>query len=280
MCPACFATIAWIMAGATTAGGAAVFVAARHRSAQRADRLEEPQTNSEMTDISRMESMPRIVAQEDWEDARQALLVREKELRRELDALAAARRRLPMVAVEKDYLLAGPDGPASLHDLFRGRRQLIIYHFMFAPAWEAGCIGCSMLTDNVGHLAHLHARDTSFALISRAPIDKLIAYRRRMGWSLPWYSSFGTDFNYDMGVTHGENEHHGLSVFLRSGQRVFRTYFTTDRGVDVLNGNFNLLDFTPLGRQERWEDSPEGWPQTEPYVWWRRHDEYDTADNQ
>jgi predicted dithiol-disulfide oxidoreductase (DUF899 family) len=149
---------------------------------------------------------------------------------------------------------------------------------MFAPdvdGWpSAGCPGCSMVVDNIGHLAHLHARDTSLALVSLAPPANLESYKKRMGWTVPWFSSAGTDFNADFGVTTPEGETFGLSVFLRVGDNVFHTYFITDRGVEVLDGNFTLLDMTPFGRQEEWEDSPAGWPQTPPYEWWRRHDEY------
>lgn len=221
---------------------------------------------------------PRIVSREEWQRARDQLLVKEKAATRARDALAAERRRLPMVRIEKNYLFEGPNGKVSLRDLFEGRRQLMIYHFMFAPevdGWpSAGCPGCSMVVDHIGHLAHLHARDTSFALVSRAPLVNLDSYKRRMGWSVPWFSSAGTDFNEDFGVTSTEGENFGLSVFLREGDDVFHTYFTNGRGVEVLDTNFTLLDMTPLGRQEEWEDSPAGWPQSPPYEWWRRHDEY------
>ena len=139
---------------------------------------------------------------------------------------------------------------------------------------SAGCPGCSLVVDNIGHLAHLHARDTSLAVVSRAPLANLESYKQRMGWTIPWFSSAGTDFNDDFGVTTAEGENFGLSVFLREGDSVFHTYFTTARGVEVLASNFTLLDMTPFGRQEEWEDSPAGWPQTPPYEWWRRHDEY------
>jgi predicted dithiol-disulfide oxidoreductase (DUF899 family) len=168
-----------------------------------------------------------------------------------------------------------------LPDLFEGRRQLILYHFMFAPGvhgWpNAGCDGCSMVVDQVGHLAHLHARDTSFCLVSRAPLPKLQRYSKRMGWNIPWFSSADSDFNKDFDVTTDEGETFGLSVFLRDGESVFRTYFTSTRGVEALGSVWTFLDLTPLGRQEDWEDSPPGRPQTPPYEWWRRHDEYDTT---
>jgi predicted dithiol-disulfide oxidoreductase (DUF899 family) len=207
--------------------------------------------------------------------ARQELLVKEKEATRARDALNVERRRLPMVKIEKAYVFEGPNGKASLLDLFEGRRQLILYHFMFDPSWDEGCDGCSMVVDNMGHPAHLHARDTSRAAVSRAPLAKIERFKRRMGWTIPWYSSFGSDFNYDFGVTTDAGEIFGLSVFLRDGASIFQTYFTNGRGVEYLGSNWSYLDLTPLGRQENWEDSPEGWPQTPPYEWWRHHDKYD-----
>jgi len=223
--------------------------------------------------------LPPVVSPAEWKVARENLLAKEKEAARARDALAAERRRLPMVPIDRDYSFEGPDGRASLLDLFSQRRQLIIYHFMFAPdvhGWpSAGCPGCSMFVDNVGHLAHLDARDTSFALVSRAPLAQIEPFKKRMGWAVPWYSSAGSEFNADFGVTTDEGETFGLSVFLRDGDSVFRTYFTSARGVEALGSIWTFLDLTPLGRQEAWEDSPDGWPQTPPYEWWRRHDEYE-----
>jgi predicted dithiol-disulfide oxidoreductase (DUF899 family) len=225
--------------------------------------------------------LPKVVSAAEWQAAREQLLVKEKQATRARDALAAERRRLPMVEIDKDYLFDGPEGEASLLDLFEGRRQLILYHFMFAPdvdGWPAaGCEGCSLVVDNVGHLAHLHARDTSFVLVSLAPLANIEPYRERMGWTVPWYSSADSDFNVDFGVTTDRGETFGLSVFLRDGDRVYRTYFTAGRGVEALGSVWTFLDLTPLGRQEDWEDSPEGYPQTPPYEWWRRHDEYERA---
>jgi len=188
-----------------------------------------------------------------------------------------------MVRMDKDYVFDGRDGKASLLDLFEGRRQLLLYHFMFGPNQDAGCDGCSMVLDQIPNLAHLHARDTSFVAVSRAPLAKIEAYRQRMGWTVPWYSSFESDFNVDFGVgpetpqpdVYQDGEIFGLSAFLREGDSVYRTYFTTQRGVEHLGTVWTLLDVTPLGRQESWEDSPDGYPQTKPYEWWRRHDEYE-----
>jgi predicted dithiol-disulfide oxidoreductase (DUF899 family) len=223
--------------------------------------------------------LPNVVSQAEWNAAHEALLAKEKEATRARDALAAERRRQPMVRIDKEYVFEGPNGKARLLDLFEGRRQLILYHFMFAPGvdgWPtAGCDGCSMFVDQVGHLAHIRARDTSFVLVSRAPIANLEAYRKRMGWTMPWYSSDGNDFNIDFGLTTERGETFGLSVFLRDGDDVYRTYFTSRRGVEALGSVWSFLDLTPLGRQETWEESPEGYPQTPPYEWWRRHDEYE-----
>ena len=227
-------------------------------------------------------NLPPVVSQEEWEGVLQKLRAKEKEATRARDALAAERRRLPMVRIGRDYVLECPGGAARLVDLFEGRRQLLLYHFMFGPNQEAGCDGCSMFVDQIGHLAHLHARDTSFALVSRAPIARIERYRARMGWTVPWFSSFGSDFNHAFGVgpasprpsEYQDGESFGLSVFLRDDEKVYRTYFTTGRGVEALGSVWTFLDLTPLGRQEEWEDSPEGYPQTPPYTWWRRHDEY------
>jgi predicted dithiol-disulfide oxidoreductase (DUF899 family) len=230
-------------------------------------------------------NLPPVVSPTEWQAARDALLAKEKEATRARDALAAERRRLPMVEIDKGYVFDGPDGKARLLDLFDGRRQLLLYHFMFGPNQDAGCDGCSMFVDQIGHLAHLHARDTSFSWVSRAPLAKIEAYKARMGWTTPWLSSFEGDFNVDFGVSpetpqpeaYQDGETFGLSVFLRDGDSVFRTYFTSQRGVEALGSVWSFLDLTPLGRQEDWEDSPAGYPQTKPYEWWRRHDEYDAT---
>jgi predicted dithiol-disulfide oxidoreductase (DUF899 family) len=226
-----------------------------------------------------------VASPTEWQAALEALRAKEKEATRARDALAAERRRLPMVRIDKDYVFDGPDGKATLLDLFDGRRQLLLYHFMFGPNQDAGCDGCSMFVDQIGHPAHLHARGTSFALVSRAPRAKIAAYEERMGWTIPWFSSFESDFNVDFDVgpetpqpdVYQDGETFGLSVFLRDGDSVYRTYFTTLRGVEALGSVWTFLDLTPLGRQEEWEDSPAGYPQSKPYEWWRRHDEYEKA---
>jgi predicted dithiol-disulfide oxidoreductase (DUF899 family) len=227
--------------------------------------------------------MPPVVSKEEWTAAREKLLEKEKAATHARDALAAERRRLPRVRIEKEYEFQGPNGKVSLADLFEGRRQLLLYHFMFGPNRDAGCPGCSMVLDQICPLPHLHARDTSFAAVSRAPIEKIAAYRKRMGWEIPWVSSFASDFNFDFGRGPREpdpdqdqdGEMFGLSVFVRDGRDIYRTYFTSNRGVEALGPVWTLLDLTPLGRQEDWEDSPEGYPQTPRYGWWRRHDEYE-----
>lgn len=226
------------------------------------------------------QSASHIVSGAEWKAAHEKLLAKEKAATRARDALAAERRRQPMVRIEKDYVFDEANGKVRLLDLFDGRRQLVLYHFMFAPdvdGWpDAGCSGCSFFVDQIGHLSHLHARDTSFALVSRAPLASIQGYQKRMGWTVPWVSSAGTAFNDDFGVTTDAGETFGLSVFLRDGDSVYRTYFTTERGVEALGSTWTFLDLTPLGRQEDWEESPAGWPQTPPYQWWRRHDEYGT----
>lgn len=202
---------------------------------------------------------PRIVSRDEWLTARAQLLVKEKEATRARDKLNAERRRLPMVKLDKEYLFEGPHGQAGLRDLFDGRRQLIIYHFMFDPSWDDGCPSCTNLVDNTPlRLARIQARDTSLVLVSRAPLAKLDAYKARRNWTIPWFSSYGSDFNYDFGVSGDEGEQPGLSVFLREGEQVLHSYSTTGRGVDILLGTYNYLDLTPLGRQEDWEEHPEG----------------------
>lgn len=214
---------------------------------------------------------PRVVTPAEWRAAHETLLVKEKAATRARDALAAERRRQPMMRVEQEYALEGPTGAVRLGDLFDGRRQLIVYHFMLAPGATQPCVGCSFFIDNIGRLEHLHARDTTFALVSRAPYREIAAVKERMGWTIPWFSTADSGFNEDFDVTTG----FGVNVFLRDGDAILRGHFLNGRGNEALTSTWNFLDLTPLGRQETWEDSPAGWPQTPPYQWWRRHDEYD-----
>ena len=220
--------------------------------------------------------MPAIVSPQEWKAAREELLVKEKELTRARDALAAERRRMPRMAVEKDYRFEGPNGAASLPDLFDGRRQLIVYRFFYEPGvkgWpEHGCPGCSFLADQVAHLAHLNARDTTLAFVSRAPQENIERWKARMGWEMPWYT-LTDDFDADFGV----EEWHGTNAFIREGDQTFRTYFVDSRGDEAMGSTWSYLDLSALGRQEEWEDSPEGYPQTPPYQWWHLHDEYGNA---
>jgi predicted dithiol-disulfide oxidoreductase (DUF899 family) len=212
-------------------------------------------------------ALPPVVTSEEWAAAMADLRVAEKEQTRARDALAARRRRLPMVEFGS-YTFTGADGPTGLLDLFEGRRQLIVYQFMHLP--DGWCEGCCMFTDQISELAHLHARDTTMAIVSLSDYRDLAALRERMGWQVPFYSSAGNDFAADCGTADG----FGLSVFLRDGDRVFRTYFTSNRGVEAIGTVWSILDRTPLGRQETWEDTPARRPQTAPYEWWRLHDEY------
>jgi predicted dithiol-disulfide oxidoreductase (DUF899 family) len=219
--------------------------------------------------------LPKVTSRQEWLQARKRLLAKEKEATRARDALRAERQALPMVEVEKDYAFEGPDGEAGLLDMFEGRRQLIVQHFMFDPEWEDGCPSCTYFSEDLGHLPHLHEKDTSFVVISRAPLRKIEAYKRKRGWTFPWYSSFGSDFNYDFHVTmdesvapaeynyrsaaehrqagmpwYTEGEQPGVSVFLREGDRVFHTYSSFARGSEHLVSTAMFLDLTPLGRQE------------------------------
>jgi predicted dithiol-disulfide oxidoreductase (DUF899 family) len=219
---------------------------------------------------------PPIVSLQEWEAARERLLVKEKELTRARDALAADRRRMPWLEVEKKYAFEGPEGGASLLDLFAGRRQLIVYRAFFEPGvhgWpDHACPGCSLVADQVAHVAHLNARDTTLVFASRAPQPDIERVKARMDWTMPWYTM--TDaFDADFGV----DEWHGTNAFIRDGDRVFRTYFVNNRGDEAMGGTWAYLDLTALGRQESWEDSPEGYPQTPPYEWWNWHDEYGDA---
>ncbi|MEU9183403.1 DUF899 domain-containing protein [Streptomyces sp. NPDC048484] len=226
-------------------------------------------------------TLPPIVSREEWRAVREELLAREKAATRARDALNADRRRLPMVEIDKEYVFEGGDGKATLVDLFEGRQQLVVYHFMFAPEWDAGCRSCSAFVDQIGHLAHLRARGTELALVSRAPYTKILPFKARMGWTLPWYSSYGNDFNHDFQVSFGGDEgdkgnkgddggeggqvegsgepyeRPGVSCFLRDREQIFHTYSTYERGLDGLGSTTSFLDLTALGRQEAWEQ-PEG----------------------
>jgi predicted dithiol-disulfide oxidoreductase (DUF899 family) len=212
-------------------------------------------------------NLPEVVTRAEWLEARKALLEREKQVTRARDEVALERRRLPMVKVDKDYVFTAADGTqVSLPDLFEGRRQLVVRHFMFGPDDDEGCIGCSMQTDSVGELAHMWARDTTFVLVSLAPQEKLAPFKARMGWKIPWYSSAGSDFNsdYEVSTEHGESP--GVSTFVRDGDEVYHTYSIYDRGGDIFKNFYNYLDITVLGRQE---DQLE-----HPWDWWRHKDRY------
>jgi predicted dithiol-disulfide oxidoreductase (DUF899 family) len=262
-------------------------------------------------------ALPDVVPYEEWLAARKELLVKEKELTQARDRLNAERRRLPMVRVEKDYVFEGPDGPASLLDLFEGRRQLVLHHFMWNYEFDAdgreiprnvGCPSCSATADNIGNRTHLHVRDTTLAAVSRVPQAKIGPFRARMGWTFPWYSSFGSDFNYDFHATVDDRvapvllnfrtedelaaagmpwsperrgDYPGLSAFLRIGDEVFHTYSTSARGLEQPGGTHAYLDLTALGRQEAWEQPPgraTGRGAAAGSGGLRFHDEYDERD--
>src|SRR5947207_14000680 len=216
---------------------------------------------------------PPIVSPQEWEAAHQQLLMKEKAFTRSRDALAAERRRMPWMVLEKKYQFEWPQGKVSLLDLFEGRRQLILYRAFFEPGvfgWpEHACRGCSLGADQVSHLAHLNARDTTLAWASRAPQADIARLKARMGWEIPWYSMIDS-FDKDFGV----DQWHGHNVFFRDDDKVFRTYFINNRGDEAMGTVWSYLDITPLGRQETWEESPEGYPQTPPYKWWNWHDNY------
>lgn len=221
-------------------------------------------------------ALPEVVSREDWTAARTKLLAAEKEATRARDALNAERRQLPMVRIDKEYRLEGSDGPAGLADLFRDRRQLIVQHVMFDPSWDAACPGCTAGIDELasGMLEHLRSRDTEYVLVSRAPLDKLRGYQASRGWTVPWYSSYGSDFNHDFQATvtpdqpvynyqeqpemvadtGASEEVPGMSCFLRDGEEIYHTYSTWARGTDILGSSYSMLDLTALGRQEEWEE--------------------------
>jgi predicted dithiol-disulfide oxidoreductase (DUF899 family) len=226
---------------------------------------------------------PPIVSSEDWHAARDKLLVREKEVTRARDALAAERRRMPWMAVDKEYSFDGPDGRVSLDDIFEGRRQLVVYRAFYGPEVttyapggsypDRACVGCSMVADQVAHPAHLNARDTTLAFASRAPQENIQRLKQRHGWQhIPWYT-ITDDFDKDFDV----GDWHGTNAFIRNDGRIFRTYFVDARGDEQMGNTWNYLDITALGRQEEGEDSPEGYPQTPAYQWWNYHDAYGAA---
>jgi predicted dithiol-disulfide oxidoreductase (DUF899 family) len=234
---------------------------------------------------------PQIVSRGQWLAERKELLAHEKELTKHYDRMNAERRRLPMVKIEKDYVFDGPGGKASLKDLFEGRHQLIVYHFMFDPTWDKGCSGCTGFVAALGDLSLLNKQDTTFVVVSRAPLAKLEGYKAQKGSSIAWFSSFGSEFNYDFHVSLDpkvapteynyrnktdmeaakghpvllEGEEHGLSVFFRLDEDVFHTYSAYARGTESLTDAYRLLDTTPYGRQQDFEDSPPCWPQKPTY---------------
>lgn len=234
-----------------------------------------------------MDNLPEVVSRDEWDAARRELLAKEKALTKARDRLNAERRRLPMVRVDKPYTFEGPHGPVRLLDLFEGRPQLVMHHFMFAPDWDEACPSCSSAADGIGRLRQLHVRSTTLVAVSRAPQEKLAAYRERMGWAFPWYSSYGSDFNYDFHATldnrvtpvqlHFRDEAElteagtpwtggpwtesmngtelpGISAFLQVDGEVFHTYSTFGRGIEEFHNGYQYLDLTALGRQEEWEE--------------------------
>ena len=232
-----------------------------------------------------MVKTPQVVTAREWESALADMLVKEKEFTRAGDALAAMRRRMPWTPVDKDYRFEGPEGPANLLDLFAGRRQLIVYRAFMDPGvggWpEHGCVGCSLMADHIGNLAHLNARDTTLVYASRGSQSDITRIKDRMGWDIPWYTILPDEhgaFDVDFGV----DRWHGTNAFIRGpgegGEQVFRTYFINNRGDEAFVNTWNFLDMTALGRQETWEDSPAGYPQSAPYEWWSWNDTYSQAE--
>jgi predicted dithiol-disulfide oxidoreductase (DUF899 family) len=214
--------------------------------------------------------LPETISAKEWEKSNEELIAKEKEATRARDALAAERRRRPMTEISGDYEFDGPDGRVKLAGLFEGRDQLILYHFWHPEDGEP-CRGCSMVGDQIAHPAHLNARDTTIAFVSTASQGRIEAFKERMGWEMPWYTVVGDEFQ----KTRGTTEYFKLDVYVRDGDRVFLTYSTDGRGVETLGPVWSFLDLTPLGRQEEWEDTPEGRPQGPPYGWWQYHDEYE-----
>lgn len=217
-------------------------------------------------------ALPKVVSDKEFRKEVAKLRVKEKKNTRERDKISSLRRNLPMTEMKTDYVFTTPEGKKTFLELFDGRKQLIMYHFMYHPKDDSFCVGCSFVGDHIPNLTHVNARDTTFVMNSEAPLKSIKRHKKRLGYDQPWVSSLGTTLNKDLGID-GDREH-VLSVFIRDGNKIYRTYFTGARGVEYLGTPFALLDTTPYGRQEKWEDSPKGWPQTEPYQWWRFHDEY------
>jgi predicted dithiol-disulfide oxidoreductase (DUF899 family) len=233
-----------------------------------------PHTTTSIGGVTR-----KVVSPTEWRRARAAMTAREKKHMRAMDTLAAARRRMPWMKVDKDYAFEGPQGRASLPDLFDGRSQLVLYHFMFGPkveGWpEKGCVGCSFVADQISHLDHIHARDITFAMVSVAPLADIRGLRERFGWTQwPWYSGTA-QFARDLDVSDESGNSFGLNVLLRDGEDVYRTHFVARRGLEAFGTAWSFFDVVPFGRQEDWQDAPAGTPQGAPYQWWRRHGEYD-----
>jgi predicted dithiol-disulfide oxidoreductase (DUF899 family) len=223
----------------------------------------------------------KVVSPTVWRRARAAMTAREKKHMRAMDALAAARRRMPWMRIEKPYVFDGPRGWVSLVDLFEGRTQLALYHFMFGPkvgGWpHKGCVGCSFVADQISHLDHIRARDITFAMVSAVPFRDIARLRERYGWKRwAWYSG-SAEFNRDLDVSDESGNSFGLNIFYRDGTDVYRTHFIARRGLEAFGTAWSFYDVVPFGRQEKWQDVPAGSPQGEPYVWWRRHGEYDPA---
>jgi predicted dithiol-disulfide oxidoreductase (DUF899 family) len=281
MCPGCVASVGLMAAaaGATSGGGVAMLAFKNFSEKQRNKRKERK--------MKVAEKPTEVVSAAEWLVARKDLLNREKDFTRQRDALSAARRKLPMVTVEKNYVFEGPEGKQTLADLFDGRSQLIIYHFMLGPGWEEGCKSCSYLADHFdGANWHLPHRDTTLVVVSRAPLSEIQPYKKRMGWRFKWVSSHESDFNFDYHVSFTEEEEKknkvyynyetgefmsdelpGLSVFYKDEEgNVFHTYSTYARGLDQLVGTYNFLDLTPKGRDEDPEST---------MSWVRRHDQYE-----
>lgn len=224
---------------------------------------------------------PRIVTAKDWDTAHADMLAKEKEFTRARDALAAQRRRMPWTPVDREYRFEGPDGTATLLELFADRRQLIVYRAFMDPGvggWpEHGCVGCSLMADHIPNLSHLNARDTTLVYTSRAPQSDIARIQEKMGWNIPWYSMITEPHAFD--ADFGVDEWHGTNAFIRDDDRIYRTYFVSGRGDESFVNTWSFLDITALGRQETWEDSPPGYPQSAPYQWWRHSDSYQTAES-